>query len=403
LSLARHFNKINVWQPIWLAAINAMGGVCRSPRGRSGGRGAIGGQIHLIIAGKDRVRLRLRRVQVHVAPPGAGAACLNLKGASAMTKTTSLLLALVATTLACSLFAMPAQAAARARVFVASYGNDANPCTFGSPCKTFQNAYNVVAPGGEVTAIDSAGFGPLLIEHSVTITSPNGVEAGIVAAPGNTAITINAGSTDVITLHGLTLDGSSTAQFGIVFSSGAALTVEDCVFRNFTVYGLGFSSATTTTQTLAVSNSYFINNGQDGINIETDASGAITAAIDRTRFYNNSRDGLIVYGNSTGATNVGVTDSVAEGNGTYGIIVQATPGNSGSNLSLKNSLVEGNGNGVEAYGASSAVLWLAQSMVTGNTQAYVADAGGVIYSYGDNYIDTSNGSPTGSLTLFTKQ
>jgi hypothetical protein len=320
-----------------------------------------------------------------------------------MTKNTSfLLLALVETTLACSLFAMPAQAAARTRVFVASYGNDANPCTFGSPCKTFQNAYNVVATGGEVTAIDSAGFGPLLIEHSVTISSPNGVEAGIVAASG-TAITINAGSTDIITLRGLTLDGSGTVQHGIGFSSGAALTVEDCVFRNFTVYGLGFFSNATTTQTLAVSNSYFINNGQDGINIETDNSGAITAAIDRTRFYGNVRDGLIAYGNSTGATNVGVTDSVAEGNGTYGIIVQANPGNSGSNLSLKNSLVEGNGNGVEAYGASSAVLWLAQSMVTGNTQAYVADAGGVIYSYGDNYIDTSNGVPTGSLTPFTKQ
>jgi len=43
-------------------------------------------------------------------------------------------------------------------VFVASYGNDANPCTFGSPCKTFQQAVNVVDAGGEVTAIDSAAL-----------------------------------------------------------------------------------------------------------------------------------------------------------------------------------------------------------------------------------------------------
>src|SRR5215472_14476239 len=41
-----------------------------------------------------------------------------------------------------------------------SYGDDANPCTFGSPCKTFQQAVNVVAAGGEVTAI-SAGFPPI--------------------------------------------------------------------------------------------------------------------------------------------------------------------------------------------------------------------------------------------------
>src|SRR6202167_738463 len=101
-----------------------------------------------------------------------------------MTKYTSSLLALVATTPACSLFAMPAKAAARDRVFVASYGNDANPCTFGSPCKTFQNALGVVAPGGEITAIDSAGFGPVTINKAITITSPNGVEAGIAAAAG---------------------------------------------------------------------------------------------------------------------------------------------------------------------------------------------------------------------------
>jgi hypothetical protein len=57
-------------------------------------------------------------------------------------------------------------------VFVASYGSDANPCTFLSPCRNFQQGVNVVDSGGEVTAIDSAGFGPLLIDRAVTITSP---------------------------------------------------------------------------------------------------------------------------------------------------------------------------------------------------------------------------------------
>ena len=64
---------------------------------------------------------------------------------------TAIPLAVLFTTLACSLASVPANA--RARVFVASYGNDSNPCTFGSPCKTFQQAVNVVDTGGEVTAI----------------------------------------------------------------------------------------------------------------------------------------------------------------------------------------------------------------------------------------------------------
>src|SRR6516164_1510496 len=116
---------------------------------------------------------------------------------------TQLLFALIATALVCSLATAPAHA--RARVFVASYGSDSNPCTFGSPCKTFQHAHDVVDAGGEVTAIDSAGFGPINITKSVSITSPAGVEAGIVPASGGDAITIN--TTGDVFLRGLTLEG----------------------------------------------------------------------------------------------------------------------------------------------------------------------------------------------------
>jgi hypothetical protein len=97
------------------------------------------------------------------------------------------------TALVCSLASVPAYA--RARVFVASYGSDSNPCTFGSPCKTFQHAHDVVDAGGEVTAIDSAGFGPISVTKTVTITSPDGVEAGIVPAAGGDGSTSTPGQT----------------------------------------------------------------------------------------------------------------------------------------------------------------------------------------------------------------
>ena len=120
-----------------------------------------------------------------------------------MTKLASLLALLVAV-FVCALPAAPAQAD-RDRVFVASYGSDTNPCTFGSPCKTFQNAINVVTIGGEVTAIDSAGFGPIVISHAITITGPNGFEAGNVdTTSGASAIAINAGPNDNIVISGLT-------------------------------------------------------------------------------------------------------------------------------------------------------------------------------------------------------
>src|SRR5580692_8573983 len=126
----------------------------------------------------------------------------------------ALSLTLLAITLLCSLLAMPAQAQ-RDRVFVASYGSDSNPCTFGSPCKTFQQAINTVAAGGEVTAIDSAGFGTITISKSVTITSPDGVEAGIAVGSGNNGVTINGISGAVVQLHGLTIDGAGVGANGI--------------------------------------------------------------------------------------------------------------------------------------------------------------------------------------------
>src|SRR6516162_9322601 len=115
--------------------------------------------------------------------------------------------ALAAALLTGSLFAAPATAQ-RARTFVASFGNDSNPCTFASPCKTFQHAIDAVLAGGEVTAIDSAGFGPITITRAVTITSPTGIEAGIVPAAGGNAITINAGPNDAVVLRGLTVNGA---------------------------------------------------------------------------------------------------------------------------------------------------------------------------------------------------
>jgi hypothetical protein len=200
-------------------------------------------------------------------------------------------------------------------VFVASYGNDADPCTFGSPCKTFQQAVNIVAAGGEVTAIDSAGFGPINITQAVTITSPAGVEAGIVLAPGGTAVNINAGPNDAIVLRGLTLDGGSVLNSsGIQFFSGSSLIVEDCVVRNMLNNGLSFNSSTSGTETLAVSNSSFYGNTTAGIYITTSGSGTTTASINKTEFKNNFI-GLFVRGDGgTAPLDVAVKDSVAANN-----------------------------------------------------------------------------------------
>ena len=199
--------------------------------------------------------------------------------------------------------AVSAQAQAP-RTFVSAAGSDSNPCSFAAPCRHFQAAVNATSAGGEVDALDPAGYGPITITQAITI---EGQGWSYIAPPANgNGITINAVSGNVA-IRGVSLDGAGITgnTNGIVFNSGASLTVENCVVRNMATDGLLFNSAADvppiTKQTLSVSNSYFNDNGNVGLLIGAHGSGALTAAIDRTAFYGNSV-GLLAAGTLIGAS-----------------------------------------------------------------------------------------------------
>ena len=292
----------------------------------------------------------------------------------------------------------PAHAGSLTRTFVSAAGDDSNPCTLSAPCRTFAGAYAATAANGIISALDPAGYGALSIGGPITIDG-NGW-AAITAPSGGIGISIGAGPGDKVILTGLSIDGAGTGIIGIAYSSGASLTIENCVVRNVGIVGLQFTSGTTTPQTLAVSNSDFNNTGNTGVAITAISSGAMTASFKRTEFNNNNTVGLEVNGViGTGAINVAVTDSVVANNG-LGVQVQSVSGQSVVNATLTHSQVVGNGLGFAATGAN-ATLWLAQSTVTGNTNGYGAN-GGVINTYDDNYF-ADNGSSGGTLTPANKQ
>src|ERR1700686_5098439 len=89
-----------------------------------------------------------RAIRTHRQPPGG----------FPMTRTAIVIAAGLA--FAAMLSAVPAQAQ---RVFVSATGSDGNPCTFASPCRSFQHAHDVVAAGGEIDVLDPAGYGALTI------------------------------------------------------------------------------------------------------------------------------------------------------------------------------------------------------------------------------------------------
>ena len=309
---------------------------------------------------------------------------------------TALTLTLLSAALACSLATAPAYA--RARVFVASYGNDANPCTFGSPCKTFQVAVNAVDAGGEVTAIDSAGFGPISITKAVIITSPDGVEAGIVAAAGADAITINAGPTDAIGLRGLTINGAGNALNGVVFNTGATLTIQNCVIRNLIGQGINFIPSNSSS--LSVSNSYVGNNGGHGILVQPNGSASATATFNRveTQYNGPSSYGIGLDSSLTSGTiNGSIKDSVSSNNGGgYLLNIGNTNFLTAHYLSVVRSLVANNHTGLQ--GDFGSPIYVSETTITNNVLACNVE----VASYKDNIvINNAGGNCVGSAA--TKQ
>src|SRR5258706_4819435 len=82
------------------------------------------------------------------------------------------------------------QAAGLFRAYLASDGNDANPCTLTLPCRLLPAALTAVADGGEVWMLDSANYNAaqVNITKSVSILAVTGAPGSLVAAPFLSAI-----------------------------------------------------------------------------------------------------------------------------------------------------------------------------------------------------------------------
>jgi hypothetical protein len=185
-----------------------------------------------------------------------------------------------------ALQAAPASAL-NARTFVSGHGNDANPCNFSGPCRTFSAANAKTAPSGEITVLDVAGYGPLTITTSLSIVNDGVGETGIILIAAGNAITISAGANDAVSLRDLTIDGSGLGTTGIQFNTGASLTIAKCVVRHLVTDGIHF--ATTGASSLSISNSVISDNTNDGIFVEPTGSGAVTAVFNRVEVNNNGQ------------------------------------------------------------------------------------------------------------------
>lgn len=303
------------------------------------------------------------------------------------------------------LHASPACAQA-SRTWVSGIGDDANPCSRTSPCKTFAGAISKTVAGGEINCLDPGGFGALTITKSITISCDVG-GAGVFAL-GTNGIVVNAAATDVITVSGLDLEGLGSGLAGISFVRGAALHVRRCRiagFRGGSATGILFAPPDGTTGRLFVSDTIISENGTGasggGIILKPVGSGIARASLTRMSIDDNSNGVQAIGSSNTGRVEVFVVDSTISGNSGPGVHALTINGGNDAVIFNNNTISVNNGTGYLADGAGATVV-LNNSAAHRNVTGVNAVNGGVIASYKNNSINsnlTIDGAPTTLVNL----
>lgn len=177
------------------------------------------------------------------------------------------------------------------RTFVASNGDDAMPCSRTAPCRTFATAFDRTATNGEINVVDTGSYGPITITRSLTIRAV-GVEAGVIINAGS-AITINAGASDRVTLQGLDIEGLTTGTNGVRILQAGDVLLENMRIHRFSFAAVSVQTASNTT--ITISNSTLQSNAS-GVRVEPTGIGSGHAKVLDTLIVDSANAGLLVDG-----------------------------------------------------------------------------------------------------------
>jgi hypothetical protein len=289
-------------------------------------------------------------------------------------------------------FASMAQAQAT-RTWVSGVGDDVNPCSRTAPCKTFAGAISKTAVNGEIDALDPGGYGTVTITKGITIDG-GGTLASVLATGTTAGILVNisapvAADIQKVILRRLSINGSGGSagaagggQRGVRILAAKAVSIEDCYIYGFTGgVALGISDERTAANSfLNVYRTIVENNGSHGIVISPSVGNSgVRASIDHVISSNNGGIGISV---SHGA-NAAISNSVTAGN----ISNAGIEADNGSALDIENCVTSNNSIGLLVQGGTNARI--SNLNVMQNTTGITNN--GVIRSFGNNKVD-SNGT-----------
>jgi len=286
------------------------------------------------------------------------------------------------------------------RTYLASDGNDANPCTLALPCRLLPAALAAVMDGGGIWMLDSANYNtaPVNITKSVSILAVPGAVGSVVATGGGPAISIATPGLKV-SLRNLViapLPGGGGTE-GVNMSVGGVLTIEQSLIADLYSHGVWVLG----TGNVRITDTIIRSNVGYAVFLKDGATGTIS----RTQIIGNA-SGVHAYSANAGTTTARVTDSVIT-SGQEGVFARSDDPTGLARIFVTRSTIVGTDKALSSFtlGASSgaAQISVSYSMITNNNNGwYLSGTGTVVRSLGNNHLIDNTGS-SGPLTTLPLQ
>jgi hypothetical protein len=286
----------------------------------------------------------------------------------------ALSLTILALTVSLAFLASPAHAQT-SRSWVSGTGDDNNPCSRTSPCKTFAAAMAQTLVNGQINCLDPGGFSAVTITKSMTIDCHD-VPAAILVDVGTNGIGVNFDAFDpsdtrkTVIIRNVNIQGFSTGGVGINIAgegAGSLVHIEDCVIEGDTSTSNGFGIGDQRVRgALIIDNTTVRDMGAAGISIASDNTGSRRAMISNTRVI-NSQVGI----NAGANANIVLSHSIVSNNLGTGLMA----GPSGV-IIVDSTTIAHNGVGIQ----NSGTVEISNSDITLNTTA----VSGSVSSFSNN-------------------
>ena len=269
------------------------------------------------------------------------------------------------------------------RSAVSLNGSDLNTCTTTSPCRSFATALANTVSGGEVIALDSAGYGPFVISDSVTVSGAPGAHAAITTTSGD-GIVVNYGD---VTLRNLVVLGTAAANNGIRNTGAQTLHVVNCFIGGF-VNPNGQGRGIVSGSGILYAERVRIHKNAAGINVQFGDARITDSTLD------DNTDGLFL----SGPIRVDIANTAISGN-YYGLYIATEVYT--LDVTLNGCTVALNEVGLySSPGSGASVVRLTNDAFFSNNTADIQNAANsTIYAYGNNSIQNVGSATLTAATL----